>query len=186
MRLKEDTNRINGINLNVLNETVNAVKNDPELGKCKFRARNKWLDATRNCTTVKGFYATKQEIAHQKEFQMYADEPDILAGDDSGANPVEHLLNALASCVTTSIVAHAAVRNIHIEELETELEGDIDLRGFLGLALDVPKGYTNIRMKYKVKTDLENLEKLRTLAEFSPVYNTILNGSSVDISFELK
>lgn len=186
MKLAEDTNRINGIDLNILNETVSAIQNDPELGKCQFRARNKWIGATRNCTTVTGFYGAKQEIAHKQQFQLHADEPAILAGEDQGANPVEHLLNALAGCVTTSMVAHAAVRGIHIEEVESELEGDIDLRGFLGLAPDVPKGYTDIRMKFKVKTDAENLEKLKSLAEFSPVYNTILNGARIDISFESK
>lgn len=110
----------------------------------------------------------------------------MLAGSDQGANPVEHLLNALAGCVTTSMVAHAAVRGIHIEELESELEGDIDLRGFLGLDPNVPKGYTNIRLRFKVKTDADNLEKLRSLAAFSPVYNTITNGAKVDIVVEQK
>ncbi len=114
------------------------------------------------------------------------DEPPILAGNDEGANPVEHLLHALASCVTTSMVAHAAVRGIQIEELESELEGDIDLRGFLGLAADVPKGYTNIRVKFKVKTDADNIEKLKKLAEFSPVYNTLIHGTNVDIQVEPK
>jgi uncharacterized OsmC-like protein len=115
---------------------------------------------------------------------LHADEPPILAGGDEGANPVEHLLNALASCVTTSLVAHAAVQGIHIESLESELEGDIDLRGFLGLAPDVPKGYTNIRVKFKVKTDSENVKKLKKLASFSPVYNTLINGTKVDIEIE--
>ena len=98
----------------------------------------------------------------------------------------EVVLNALAACVTTSIVAHAAVRGIHIEELESELEGDIDLRGFLGLATDVPKGFTNIRVKFKVKTDAENLKRLKSLSEFSPVYNTITRGAKVDITVEPK
>jgi uncharacterized OsmC-like protein len=98
---------------------------------------------------------------------------------------VEHLLNALAGCVTTSMVAHAAVRGIEIQELESELEGDIDLWGFFGLA-DVPKGYTAIRVKFKVKTAEENIEKLKSLAAFSPVYNTLINGTKVDIQIEPK
>jgi uncharacterized OsmC-like protein len=176
--------RVNGINLNVLKETVSAIQGDPDLGKCKFRARNKWIDANHNCTTVSGFYGAKQEMTHKQEFELHADEPAILAGEDEGANPVEHLLNALASCVTTSLVAHAAVQGIHIEALESELEGDIDLRGFLGLAADVPKGYTNIRVKFKVKTNAENMKRLRRLAEFSPVYNTLIHGTKVDIEIE--
>jgi uncharacterized OsmC-like protein len=175
---------INGINLDVLNETVSAIQDDPELGRCKFRARNKWIGANQNCTTISGFYGAKQEMTHKQEFKLYADEPPILAGQDEGANPVEHLLNALAGCVTTGMVAHAAVRGIHIEELESELEGDIDLRGFLGLDPNVPKGYTDIRVKFKVKTDPENVKRLKKLAEYSPVYNTLIHGAKVDIAIE--
>ena len=184
MQTAEKINRTNGIDLNILGETVNAIQKDPDRGKCKFRARNKWIDANHNCTTISGFHGAKQEMAHKQEFELHADEPPILAGGDEGANPVEHLLNALAACVTTSLVAHAAVKGIHIESLESELEGDIDLRGFLGLAPDVPKGYTNIRLKFKVKTDSENMKKLKKLAEFSPVYNTLIHGTKVDIEIE--
>ena len=83
-------------------------------------------------------------------------------------------------------MAHAAVRGIQIEELESELEGDIDLRGFLGLDPGVPKGYTDVRVKFKVKTDPQNLQVLKTLAGFSPVYNTLIHGAKVNIQMELK
>jgi uncharacterized OsmC-like protein len=177
---------VNGIDLKVLETTISAIRDDPDLAQCQFRARNKWLDGNHNCTTISDFYAAKQENTHKQPFELHADEPPMLAGSDDGANPVEHLLNALAGCVTTGMVAHAAVRGIHIEELESELEGDIDLRGFLGLANDVPKGYTNIRVKFRVKTDPENIAKLERLAEFSPVYNTLINGTKVDIQVEPK
>lgn len=177
---------VNGIDMDVLESTVNAIQHDPELGKCKFRVSNKWVSANHNCTTVTGFYGAKQEIAHKKPFELHADEPPILAGEDQGANPVEHLLNALAACVTTSMVDHAAVRGIHIEELESEIEGDIDLQGFLGLSKEVPKGFTDIRVKFKVKADVDNMERLKRLAEYSPVYNTIIHGANVDIQIEPK
>lgn len=94
--------------------------------------RVRWMGGNHNCTTSKGFYG-KQETARKQTFELHADEPPILAGGDDGANPVEHLFNAAVEpCVTTSIVARAAVQVIHIEELESELEGDIDLRGFQG------------------------------------------------------
>ena len=177
---------INGIKIDTLQETVHAIEIEPELGQCKFRARNKWLGGNHNCTTITGFYGAGQEMAHKQQFQLHADEPPILAGNDEGANPVEHLLNALAACITTSMVAHAAVRGIHIEELESELEGDIDLRGFLGLAEDVPRGFTEIRVKFKVKADVENSERLKRLAQYSPVYNTITHGAKVDIQVEVR
>ena len=180
------TTVINGIEIDTLKATVGAIQAEPELGACHFRATNKWLSGNHNRSTVTGFYGAKQEIAHKQNFVMDADEPAILAGEDEGANPVEHLLHALASCLTTSMVAHAAVRGINIYELESELEGDIDLRGFLGLADDVPKGYTDIRATFRVKADAADLETLRGLANFSPVFNTLTNGTSVDVNVELK
>jgi len=181
-----DARVVNGVNLDTLMATVKAIKADPELGASHFRASNKWLGANRNRTTVTGFYGAKQEIAHKQTFEMDADEPAILAGSDEGANPVEHLLHALASCVTTSMVAHAAVRGIHLEEVESEVEGDIDLRGFLGLADDVPRGYTDIRVNFKVKADAKDMGRLKELSEFSPVFNTLTQGARVDISIEPK
>jgi uncharacterized OsmC-like protein len=177
---------INGIHMETLQGTVSAIEQEPGLGQCKFRARNQWLGGNHNCTTVTGFYGARQEIAHKQQFELHADEPPILAGHDEGANPVEHLLNALAACVTTSMVAHAAVRGIHIEELESELEGDIDLRGFLGLDNTVPKGFTEIRIKFRVKADVDNMDRLKRLTSYSPVFNTITQGARVDIEVEPK
>jgi uncharacterized OsmC-like protein len=181
-----DDTTINGIHMQTLQGTVHAIEQEPDLGQCKFRARNTWLGGNHNRTTITGFYGAKQEIAHKQQFELHADEPPILAGHDEGANPVEHLLNALAACVTTSMVAHAAVRGIHIEELESELEGDIDLRGFLGLSNEVPKGFTSIRINFKVKADVANMERLKRLTAYSPVLNTITRGASVDIQVEAK
>jgi uncharacterized OsmC-like protein len=177
---------INGVDLDTLKSTVSAIQQDPELGASRFRATNTWLSGNHNRSTVTGFYGAKQEIAHRQTFTMDADEPALLAGHDAGANPVEHLLHALASCLTTSMVAHAAVRGIEIEELESELEGDIDLRGFLGLAPDVPRGYTEIRANFRVKAKPEDLDRIRELALFSPVFNTITQSARVLVDVVLK
>lgn len=178
-----DASRVNGIDMSVLKETIGAIQQDPELANCHFRVRNTWIGANRNRTQVQDFHAARGEQSHKKAFTMECDEPPMLAGTDEGANPVEHLLHALAGCVTTSMVAHAAVRGIQIEELESEIEGDIDLRGFLGLAPEVPKGYTSIRMNFRVKSDADPA-RLKKLAEFSPVFNTITDGAKVDISVQ--
>lgn len=84
------------------------------------------------------------------------------------------------------MVAHAAVRGIAIEELESELEGDIDLNGFLGLDASVPKGYSEIRVRFRVKADPSELEQIKALAEFCPVFNTVRRGARVDVSVDLK
>ena len=186
MAEQETINLVNGIDLDVLQGTVSAIQEDPELGKCTFRATNKWISGSRNSTTLDGFWAAGEERHHQRPYTLDCDEPTLLAGGDQAPNPVEHLLNALAGCITTGMVAHAAVRGIHIEELESELEGDLDLRGFLGLSDEIPRGYTNIRIRLKVKADVKNMGRLKKLTEFSPVLRTITQGASVDISIEPK
>jgi uncharacterized OsmC-like protein len=186
MEEQKTINLVNGIEIDTLQNVVKDIQEEPELGKCRFHVTNKWLGANHNCTTVSSFYGAKQEIEHNQPFELHADEPAILAGQDKGANPVEYLLHALASCVTTSLVAHAAVRGISLEEVESEIEGDINIQGYLGLSKEVPKGFTDIRMKLKVKSGEENTDKLKALAEFSPVYNTLIHCANVDIKIESK
>ena len=129
IREPEQAQIINGIDVVALSETVNAIRTDPGLGSARFRVTNKWVSGNHNRSTVTDFYGAKQVIRHKQDFSMDADEPAILAGDDLGANPVEHLLHALASCVTTSMVAHAAARGIPINSLESEVEGSIRYNG---------------------------------------------------------
>jgi len=167
-----------------LHETVEAMREKPQLGKCTFFARNKWVGGCRNQTAISEYYCCEQRWSHPETFRLDCDEPLSLGGEQSAPNPVEHLLNALAGCLTTALVAHAAVRGIHLEEVESELEGDIDLRGFLGLDPRAPKGYTSIRVKFRVKGDQRDAEQLKKLAEFSPVYNTLIHSTHVDLDIE--
>jgi uncharacterized OsmC-like protein len=182
----EQAQIINGIDVGVLSETINAMRGDCELGAARFRVTNKWVSGNHNRSTVTDFYGAKQVITHKQEFNMDADEPAILAGDDIGANPVEHLLHALASCVTTSMVAHAAARGIPINSLESEVEGDIDLRGYMGLSNKVPRGYTALRVRFKVDADPQYNGRLEELSKFSPVFNTITQSAPVEIRVEPK
>jgi uncharacterized OsmC-like protein len=176
----------NGVDLDALNKTIKAIQANPELGKSTFRARNKWISGGHNRTQITCFKCLGAEKAHLRPMDLDADVPNDLGGADDAANPIEHLLNALAGCVTTSMVAHAAVRGIEIEEIESQIEGDIDLRGFLGLDSNVSKGYQAIRIRFRVKTAPENIPKLKVLAEFSPVYNTLLAATKIDIQIVLK
>jgi len=88
---------LNGVDVDVVNGVINAINKKPGLAKSKFRVNNKWIDGGHNRTTVTGFYSAGQEIAHIQQFVLDADEPLIIAGKDQAANPVEHLLNALAT-----------------------------------------------------------------------------------------
>ncbi|MHC4187372.1 MAG: OsmC family protein [Planctomycetota bacterium] len=88
--------------------------------------------------------------------------------------------------MTTTMVYHAAVRGIKLEEVESHLEGDLDLRGFLALSDEVRPGYEEIRVNFKVKTDLDNVETLKELTRLSPVYDVVSNGTRVIVQIERK
>jgi uncharacterized OsmC-like protein len=142
---------VNGVDLTRLTDTIEAAKAAPEVGRFKFRIQNRWINGGQNRSKVQQFSAGGRETQHRTDLTMEADEPEVLLGTDNGANPVEHLLHALASCVTTSMIYHAAARGIAVEQVESSLEGDLDLRGFLGLAPNVRKGYQQIRLKLSIK-----------------------------------
>jgi uncharacterized OsmC-like protein len=178
---------LNGVDVDKLFETINAIKNAPVIAKFKFRANNKWIKGGHNRTTIKNFYGTQKDHVHDKPFELDADEPPLLLGEDNGPNPVEYALTALAACVTTSIVYHAAAKGIKLNAVESRLEGDIDLRGFLGLSKDVPRGYKEIRMYFKIDADVPD-DKLQELVQlgptYSPVFDTITRAVPVSVQLE--
>jgi uncharacterized OsmC-like protein len=178
---------LNGVDVIRLTDTIEAVKADPQVASYKFRIQNRWIRCGQNRSQVQQFSAGGKETQHKTNLTLEADEPDVLLGADKGANPVEHLLHALASCVTTSMVYHAAARGIALEEVESSLEGDLDLRGFLGLAPSVRKGYQQIRLKLRIKADVtdQELRELTSLGpEFSPVFDSITKGVPITVTSE--
>jgi uncharacterized OsmC-like protein len=181
------TKTINGVPVDDLVATVDAVKATPAIAKFNFRIRNQWLDAARNNSTVDTFYGAGQEQSRTQPVVLEADEPRILLGTDAAVNPVEHLLHALAACMTTSIVYHAATRGIHIEGIESSLEGDIDLQGFLGLDESVRNGFQGIRVNFKIKADVpdDQLQQIGQLApERSAIFESLTNGVPVSVTTE--
>lgn len=178
---------INGVNVDELFGTIEAVKKSPVIAKFRFRAENRWVDGGHNRTTIKNYFGTQQEHERKEAFVLDADEPPLLLGRDLGPNPVEYALTALAACVTTSIVYHAAAKGVAIRSMESRLEGDIDLQGFLGLRDDVPRGYKEIRMFVKIDADAppEKLEEIVQLGPtYSPVFDTITRAVPVKVKLD--
>jgi uncharacterized OsmC-like protein len=177
---------VNGVNVENLMQSIEAFKAQPALGKFKFRATNKWITGGHNRSRIKEFYGAGQEDTQRTQtFVLDADEPALLHSGDRAANPVEFVLHALAACLTTSMVYHAAARGIRIEELESQLEGDIDLRGFTGVDPDVRRGYQNIRVTMRCKSNA-SAKELEELSKFSPVWDTIANPVPVTVRVEKK
>jgi uncharacterized OsmC-like protein len=175
----------NGVNTEQLFGTLDAIKADPELATFQFRARNRWVDGAHNQTTIRDFYAAKQEDRSRDEaFVLDAGEPAILIGSDTGPNPAEYLLHALAACLTTSLVYVAAARGVRLTEVESTLEGDMDVQGALGLSDDVRNGFERIRVSFRVAGDAP-AEKLREVVERaqqrSAVFDMVTNGVLVTV-----
>jgi uncharacterized OsmC-like protein len=176
---------INGVAVDDLFATIEAVKATPSIAKFKFRIRNQWETGSRNRSTVAGFTGANQELSHPKPFTLEADEPTILLGKDLAANPVEYLLHALASCLTTSMVYHAAARGVQIDQIESSFEGDLDLHGFLDLNPRVRKGYQGIRVHFKVSANVPD-DRLQEIVQLgtghSPVFDSLTNGVPVTVT----
>ncbi|MGF1626188.1 MAG: OsmC family protein [Alphaproteobacteria bacterium] len=173
---------INGVDRTALFATIDAVKADPQLARFEFRLQNEWMGGGLNRSTVTDFHGTRQEIAHETPFVLMNDEPPVLLSGDKGPNPVENLLHALAGCLTTSIVYHAAARGMKVAAVRTRFEGDLDLRGFLGLSPTVRKGYQGIRAVFDIEGDLTTEEKRALMAmgpAYSPVFDVVTNGTPV-------
>jgi uncharacterized OsmC-like protein len=178
----------NGVNTEVLYGTLDAIKADPSLGVFQFRAHNHWIDGAHNRSTIKAFYGAGQEDGTRtEEFALNAGEPQVLLGIDTGPNPAEHLLHALAACLTTTLVYVAAARKVRLTEVESTLEGDMDVRGALGLSDEVRNGFSRIRVNFKIKGDAPQ-EKLREIVERakarSVVFDIVTNGVPVEVAVD--
>ena len=175
----------NGVNVTDLMNTIDAVQGEPSLANFRFGARNQWLDGGHNRSTIQEFYGCGQvDQSRSQPFELDADEPPVLLGCDAGPNPVEFILHGLAACMTTSLVYHAAARDIDIGAVESEFEGDLDLRGFLGLSDEVRKGYKVIRVSMRVQTTAP-VEVLLECLSYSPVYEMISRALPVDVRIEI-
>ncbi len=177
LAVAEQANTINGLDAHAAMQTIAAIQADPALARFQFRARNRWVGGGENRSTIRDFYgAGREDSSRRTSFEFTNGEPPVLLGNNEGANPVEFLLHALAGCVTTTFVIHAMARGIHIRELSSELEGDLDLRGLLGLDDAVPAGYEQIRIRLHVSADCSDAQLDDLLAyaqQHSPVCNTV-------------
>jgi len=185
--MQRPQSNINGVDVDRMRETIETIQNDPQMARFLFRATNRWDKAGHNQTTIHDFYGARNIHHHQQDFTLESDEPPLLLGEDQGANPVEYVLTALAGCLTTSLVYHAAARGIVIDSIESELDGELDLRGFLGLSDEIRNGYQKINVTFHIEADApqQTIDELIMLAQQrSPVFDIISNPVAVSVKGE--
>ncbi len=183
------TTHANGINVDQLVGTIDAIKADDKLAHFTFKAGSSWVDGTHSKGWIQGFtHAGAEDETRTEAFELTGDEPPVLLGGNRGPNAVELLLQALAFCYSVGYVANAAARGIEIESMEYEIEGDLDVRPFLGLEGARP-GFTEIRSKAIVKSPNATREQLVDLCQYvqdtSPVRDTLANAVPVETTLEV-
>ncbi len=176
---------LNGVDVPTLFSTLDVVKSQPELARFQFRARNRWQHGTLSETTIGTFSGAGGEHAHKSTFTLYSDHPGVLVGADRAPLPIEYLLHALASCIMGGIANIAAARGVTLTEVESHIEGDINLLGIFGFSKDVRNGYQGIRVSFSIKGDAPP-EKLQEIVEQSrarsAVFDVLTNGVPVSLS----
>ena len=185
MSVVTDNTIRNGVDTAQMFATLDLIKAQPELAKFQFRASNRWIGGSHNRSTIQGFYAAGGEDASRSAaFELDAGEPAILLGTDTGPNPAEYLLHALAACLTTSIVYVAAARKVRLTSVESLLTGDMDVRGALGVDEESRNGFERIGVSFRVTGDAP-ADKLREIVERakarSAVYDMVTNGVPVSV-----
>jgi uncharacterized OsmC-like protein len=179
----------NGIDVETLTETIAAIEDDPALGSFTFRARSRWEDGTYNIGEIGTFtHAGNEDQSRAAAFVLHGDEPPVLLGSNKGPNAVELLLQGLAFCYAVGFVANAAAKGIEIERMDYEIEGELDVRPFLGLEGQRP-GFTRIRATGRVSSPNATPEQLQELCQYvqdtSPVRDSLANAVPVETSLEV-
>lgn len=150
--MKTETEKyLNGIDVAGLREAIDGISNDPSQGMVRFRVRSGWVSGTKSRHVVDGFELAGEKIARPFEFET--DEPLELFGGNTTPNPQEYLMGALNACMMVGYVAGAALRGIRLTKLEVECDGEIDLRGFLGIDGRVKPGYDRISYTVRIAGD---------------------------------
>ena len=178
--------QINGVNVDQLVGTVNAIQENPDIARFQFRAQNEWINGGHSRTTIQGFYGAGQEdTSRSQPFVLDGDEPPVLLGNNAAPNAVEVVLHALASCLTVGFIYNAAAQGIQIDSLSFDLEGDLDLRAFLGLTEDVRPGFESIRLTYRVESDAPRdkiVELCNYVQKTSPVLDILRKPVPVTVT----
>lgn len=161
-------NVVNGINVDDLFALIDGVKRDVAKAKTNWHVSTSWYGQTWSHSQVEGYEIGGDKV--QRRFSIDIDEPFELGGTDQFANPQEHLLSALNACIMVGFVAQCAVHGISLESLRIETDGEIDLRGFLGIDPTVPAGYESLSYTVRVKGS-------GTKEEFAKIHEAVMATS---------
>lgn len=179
----------NGVDVDRLVQTIDAIKNDPNVARFTFKASTSWSEGGNSTAEIASFIHAGQEQSHAAAHKLVGDEPAVLLGADAGPNAVELVLAALGFCYSVGFVYNAAALGYELEDLTYEVEGDLDLRNFVGISDGPRPGFTEIRVKGRARAKNASPEELEKLCQYvqdtSPVKDILANQVPVKTSLEI-
>ncbi len=137
-------------------------RSDPEAAKITLRATGSQVDSPLSCSVDIG-RAIYQAEAHAG-----------VGGSGMAACSGDLLLGALAACAQLTCQMVATAIGIPFERIEVTVEGDLDLRGTLGIAKDVPVGFQAIQVRFDVEAPQATAEQLEALREKTEQYCVVM------------
>jgi uncharacterized OsmC-like protein len=169
--------QVNGINVEQLNGMIEAVKETPSLAQARFHSRTVWQKGFQSQAEISDYIMGGQAVKRGKKFQVPGDHPEGLLGGNTAPAAVESLVAAVGACIAGGWATFGAAMGVPVEKLEIDLQGDIDLQGFMGLGDGkVRPGLQRIygTVKVKSKATDEQLQQLKETAEkLSPVVDSL-------------
>jgi uncharacterized OsmC-like protein len=180
---------VNGIDVQTLGQTIEAIKGDPAIARFTFKAQTEWDNGTTSRAEIRSFTHAGEEVEHKQVHTLVGCEPEVLVGNDNGPNAVELALAALGFCYSVGFVANAAAKGYELEQMSYEVEGDLDLRNFVGIEDGPRPGFTEIRVKGRAKARNASTEELKELCRYvqdtSPVKDILANPVPIKTSLEV-
>lgn len=170
----------NGISTAGISEFVAEVRDNPDEAQARYGVHLEWLTGTRSRVRTLPMQLGGHRLS--RDFSWIIDEPRPLLGCDQGPNPQEFMLSAVGSCMMVAYSVGASVMGIQLEQLEIQVHGELDLRGFLGVDDEVPVGFREIRYEVTLSGDgtLEQFHYLHEqVAKRSPNRMTVAGGVPV-------
>jgi uncharacterized OsmC-like protein len=175
----------NGVNTEALIGARGAFTEMPEAAAFTFRSICEWQEGTYSANTINGFFGLGQEQMRKQTFTIEADHPEVFAAHDRAVTPTEIALAALASCLTGGVAAVAQHRGIQLHSVRATVEGDIDVRGILGMDADIRNGFSGIRVSFEIDADASD-EDIRALVaqsqKRSAMFDILTNPTNVAVT----
>ena len=174
----------NGVDVEFLRSAREMLTAEPDGATFQWRVTNTWVNGTHSKSAALGYFGLGEEQRHRAEFHFDGDHPELFASEDNGATPTEIVLVALASCLTAGVASVAQHRDIQLRSVTATLQGDMDVRGVLGVDTDVRNGFSGITVTYTIDADATHDEIAAIVAQSqkrSAVYDILTNPTNVTV-----